>query len=370
MGEFRGLDRLSSPIVFAVPGALDQLTGGYLFDRRVVESLRASGRTVRVAELAGQFPLADAQACSGARVLVQSLEPDSVLVIDGLALPAFESALMLPRGGIAIGFIHHPLSLETGLSREQYLYFARLESSLWSALGGLICASPSSARAVIASGIPRTRVAVASPGVDLPAELTSRRARGRAAQSPVRLLCVATLTLRKGHRVLIDALARLRALDWTLDCYGSLERDRDAVASVQRAIHEYGLSDRVRLHGEQPAERLQAAWGEADLFVLPSFHEGYGMVLTEAIAYGLPVVSTRAGAIPETVPAQASRLVEPGDVDALAGVLAELIRDGNELDRLTEEARIARSSLMNWPQALEAWRNALDGLVAQHKVVA
>jgi glycosyltransferase involved in cell wall biosynthesis len=360
---------LKSRIVFAVPGALDQVTGGYLYDRRVVEGLRARGRAVSVAELPGAFPEVDEVAVVGATALMRSTGHDDVVVVDGMALPAFESLIPPESGATVIGFVHHPLSLETGLSAERAAKFARVESLLWSGLDGVICASPSSARAVLASGVAADRIAVASPGVDLPADVSVRR-RDATGSRAMRLLCVATLTARKGHGVLVDALSRIDALDWTLDCYGSLERDPATVHEVRRAIADFGLSDRIRLHGEQPADRLIRAWREADLFVLPSFHEGYGMVLTEALAQAIPVVSTRAGAIPETVPEAASRLVDPGDPAALAGVLAELMTEPAAFNRLAAAAHSARDQLASWPQAIDHWGRSLDRLAALGRVAA
>lgn len=361
---------MNAPIVFAVPGPLDQLTGGYLFDRRIVEGLRAQGRALRVAQLPGQFPHVDAIACAAARDLICSLSEESVLVIDGLALPAFESLLPLKRGAAAVGFVHHPLSLETGLSPEQARLVDRLERALWLALDGVICASASSARSVCAAGVAAERVQVASPGVDLPEPLPAAARPEQSPDAPVRLLCVATVTARKGHRVLVEALARLTDHAWTLDCYGSLDRDPDTVRALRQAIADRRLSDRIRLHGEQPSVELARAWQAADLFVLPSFHEGYGMVLTEAIANGIPVVSTRAGAIPDTLPAAASQLVEPGDAQALARVLADLITHRDAREALRQAALSARSALVSWPRAVDIWRAALDRCVDQARVAA
>lgn len=360
---------MKSPIVFVVPGQLEQLTGGYIFDRRVVEGLRERHHSVQVIELPGQFPHIDVTATDAVRDLTSTLSRDALLIIDGLALPAFASLLPLKASHPAIGFIHHPLSLETGLTIDQASHLACLEMDLWSALDGVICASSSTARSVLAAGIPEDRVQVASPGVEWSTSpiLTGNKPGGSDA---CRLLCVATVTARKGHKVLVDALATLRQHRWTLDCYGSLTRDLDTVHALLVAIQEYALGDRIRLHGEQPAERLRSAWAEADLFVLPSFHEGYGMVITEAISYGLPVVSTRAGAIPETAPAQACVLVDPGDTHALADALRELMVDRDRMHVMRQAALEARQSLISWPESIDRWVQALDQLLNRHRVAA
>lgn len=358
---------MSTTVVFAVPGKLDQLTGGYLFDRRVVESFRDRDSAIRVAELPGAFPLVDLVAINAAKDLVSSLKQEEVLVIDGLALPAFASLLPLKQGGRSIGFIHHPLFLETNLMKDLDRYFSDLESALWSSLDGIICASPSTARTVISAGICHKKVLVASPGVDLPTLPQQRYLKGTHGVKALRLLCVATVTARKGHIFLIQALSQLRHKPWTLDCYGCLDRDPDSVKMVRRSITQYGLADRISLHGEISPEQLSSAWLQADVFVLPSLHEGYGMVLTEAIAHGLPVVSTLAGAIPETLPQSASCLVEPSNSLALANVLSELMDDSDKLERLRMAALHERTSLVPWPEAIERWHQALSDCITYEK---
>jgi glycosyltransferase involved in cell wall biosynthesis len=143
---------------------------------------------------------------------------------------------------------------------------------------------------------------------------------------------------------------------------GSLDRDPATVASLRRSIDELGLADRITLHGEQPDTWLAGAWREADLFVLASDHEGYGMVYTEALAQGVPIVATSAGATPDTIPASACRLVPPRDVAALAGVLEALIGSGGQRQTLRDGARRARATLVPWPAAVRRWANALDRL--------
>jgi glycosyltransferase involved in cell wall biosynthesis len=117
---------------------------------------------------------------------------------------------------------------------------------------------------------------------------------------------------------------RLQDRDWTLHCVGSTTRDAATADSVRVAITSHGLDARVQLHGEVNAEALQDFYDRADVFVLPSLHEGYGMALAEALAHGLPVVSSTAGAIADTVPPSAGLLLPPGDGIALRRALARV----------------------------------------------
>jgi glycosyltransferase involved in cell wall biosynthesis len=164
---------------------------------------------------------------------------------------------------------------------------------------------------------------------------------------------------RKGHGVLVEALAQIRDLDWSLLAIGSVERDPATVQEIRRRISVAGLEERITLAGEKLPEAVGDAYRAADLFVLPSFYEGYGMVYAEAMAYGLPVIATTAGAIPETVPPEAALLVPPGDPLRLADALRWLISDRVLAARLSAGAQAAGSRLPDWRQAGEQWERAL-----------
>ena len=280
------------------------------------------------------------------------------MVIDGLALPGLVDSLSAHAARLRlVGFIHHPLSLETGLSPSQVNHYAALEADLWPQLKGVICPSEHTARAVRASGLPAGQVAVVAPGTHKPAGL---RERGPADDGALQLLSVGTITPRKGHVLLVDALADLRDLSWQLICIGSLERDPTAAAQLRDRIADHGLQDRITLLGEQPPERLALAFQQAQVFVLPSYHEGYGMVFAEALAHGLPVVSTTAGAIVDTVPAKASLLVPPGDVTALREALRQVITDASLRTRLTQAAQTVAGTLPDWTETVARWAAMLD----------
>ncbi|HEX2825786.1 MAG TPA: glycosyltransferase family 4 protein [Burkholderiales bacterium] len=345
---------------FVSPGPLDQLTGGYLFGRRIVDGLRHMGRAVDVFELEGTFPDGDEAALTSAARTLAALPDGAVVVIDGLALPAFTECLARETQRLrVIGLIHHPLSLESGLSASDAQRYAKIEARLWPLLRGILCPSTATMHAVIAAGIAPARVALAPPGTDKPASIPARTRRG-----PLHLLAVGTITPRKGHRVLVEALARLRDLDWRLACIGSLERDPAEASAVRAAIATSGLQDRVALLGERPHADLAAAYRDADVFVLPSYHEGYGMAYAEALAHGLPIVATTAGSIPEVVPASAALLVPPGDALALSGAVRSVLADAGLRERLAAGAARAAAALPDWPAAVRRWAEECDRLAA------
>ena len=339
---------------FVVPGPLDQRTGGYIYDRRIVAGLRALGWRVQVHELAGRLPQADEIARAAAAAVVGQLPPRALPVIDGLALPAF--AELSDRLPAWVALVHHPLALETGLTRAEASALAALERRLLARATRVIVTSPGTRRDLAAYDVADARIGVICPGTD-PAPL----AHGSTGPG-LALLCVASLTPRKGHLVLLDALAELIELDWHLTCVGSMERDPACARSIIAAIDRLGLHRRVTLVGERAEADVAPLYDRADVHVLPSYHEGYGMVLTEALARGLPLVATNAGAIPETVPADAGLLVPPGDPRALASALRKVMTEPGLRARLLAGARAARHRLPGWSDAVRAFAAELGGL--------
>jgi glycosyltransferase involved in cell wall biosynthesis len=348
-------------LALIVPGSIDQLTGGYIFARCIVSDLQARGDCVSVVELAGRFPDADAPARKAAATALAVLPDGSIAVIDGLGLLAFEDCLAAETQRLKlVGFIHHALADETGLTHRETARFEAAERRLLPLLHGALCPSRHTAQVLMEDGVRADRIAITPPGTVKP--VGARRRDG--ARHPLRVLSIATVTPRKGHRLLIEALANLDPAAWRLDCIGSLTRDPACSAELRDVITRHGLTANVRLLGEQQPQQLAPAYEDADVFVLPSFHEGYGMAFAEALAHGLPVIATTGGAIPDTVPESAGILVPPGDVGALTQALERVISDRALLAKLSAGARRAGAALPDWPQAVMHWRDSVARLTA------
>lgn len=343
-------------IEFVVPGDLGTRTGGYGYDRRIVDGLRASGDQVRVHRLHEGFPRPDRDALAAAAAVFDGFADDALVVVDGLALGALPelAARHGPRLGL-VALIHHPLAFETGLDPHliQRLRYSEMEALRF--CRRVITTSATTARALADFDVDPARIDVVHPGTD-PAPL-NRRAGG----PPWQLLCVATVTPRKGHRWLVDALAMHRSRPWKLACVGGLERDPDEAGELRRRIESLGLTAKVRLHGEVDDAELHRLYDVSDLFVLPSLMEGYGMAFAEALARGLPVIGTTAGAIPETVPPQAGLLVAPADTDALSRALGRWFDEAVLRESMLTGARRARERLPRWEDSVRRFRQVLAG---------
>ncbi len=155
----------------------------------------------------------------------------------------------------------------------------------------------------------------------------------------------------------------MAALPWRLRCAGG-DLDPATAAGVRNLAVELRLAGRIEFPGQLDAAALAVEYQRADLFVLPSYHEGYGMALAEALARGLPIISTTAGAIPDTVPAEAGLLVPPGDEAALAEALARVMTEPGLRERLMAGARVARRALPDWPTTSARFAAALRFVTA------
>lgn len=342
--------------VFAVPGDLAAPTGGYAYDRRIITELRDRGWQIDVLNLGEGFPWPSEAVRMAARTRLTAVPAGHTIVVDGLALGVLpKTASQLAGSNPLLALVHHPLALEWGLSVAQADALRMSERAALAAAKGVVVTSAATARLVASDySVPAERIIVAMPGND-PAPL----ARG-SQDGVIRLLSVGAVVPRKGFDVLIAALATLNDLSWRLTIAGDLTRDRNAATQLEADIAHYALGNRIDVTGAVSAQRLAALYAEADVFALASHFEGYGMAYAEAIAHGLPVIGSDAGAIPDTVPPQARLLVAPGDIPALAHALRRIISDSDLRRRLANAARAAAPQLPTWRQSTEIFARALE----------
>jgi glycosyltransferase involved in cell wall biosynthesis len=343
-------------VVFAVPGDLANPTGGYAYDRRIIEGLAALGWRTAVVDLGDGFPFPTNAARAAARTRLAALPIGPPIVIDGLAFGALpEAAAALGATHSLVALVHHPLALETGLSAAASASLRASERAALACARHVIATSTTTARLLAADyDVPSERLSVVEPGTERVATPPHR------VEGVIALLAVGAVVPRKGYDVLVAALARLKHLPWRLVIAGDCGRSVDTFRRLVADIAALGLSDRVQLAGTVTAEELASLYASADLFVLPSRFEGYGMAYAEAIAHGVPVIGTNAGAIPETVPADAGVLVPPDDVDMLAATLQRLMDNPAERERLAAGARA--TAFPSWRGQAALFARALENL--------
>ena len=328
---------------FAVPGDLGAPTGGYGYARRLLAEAGGAGVALTHLALPGGFPNPTRGELAQTGRRLGALPAGRPVLIDGLALGVLPAELLRALPGPVIALCHHPLALETGIAPAAARRRRASERAALAATARVIATSATTARTLAAEyAVPGARLTVACPGTD-----PAPRAAGSGGPG-VAILSVGALTPRKGHDVLIAALAGLADLDWRLTIAGPADRDPAHARELAGLVGAAGLRDRVSLAGALDAGAIARAYDGADLFVLASRHEGFGMALTEAMAHGLAVVGAAAGAVPEATRG-AAHLVQPGDPAALRAALAPLIADAAARARLAETCWRAARGFARWP---------------------
>lgn len=341
-------------IALLVPGPFDTVSGGYIYDRRLVEGLRALGHEMQVAELPGRHPLPDEAATAGARAALDALDGTWRLVIDGLGLPAFAPCLEELERRRTVGLIHHPTALEHGNPGPVRDELRRIEATMFPRLARLVATSPLTARRLPGDfGADPDRIGVVEPGTD-----PSPRSPGSGGPGCA-ILSLATLIPRKGHDVLLRALATLPDLDWRLTIAGG-GRDPVHANGLRALAEELGIAQRVAFPGEVVAEAVEALWQGADLFALASHWEGYGMAVAEALARGLPVAVTSGGALAELVPVEAGVVSPPGDHVSLGKAMRRVIFDTDLRREMAQAAWEAGQKLPRWEDRAAAFVAELE----------
>ena len=345
-------------VAFAVPGDLAAPTGGYAYDRRMIAELQKLGWQVDVIGLGEGFPRPSAETKAAAREKLAGVPKDCPIVIDGLAFGVLpEAARRVARAESAAGAGASSAGAGNGSRAGRRRSLKISEREALAAARGVVVTSPSTATLLTDDyDVPPDIITVARPGTD----------RGEAAKGSsdgiVRLLAVGSVVPRKGYDVLIAALAPLAGLPWRLTIAGDRTRDEAAAAQLDADIASHKLGGQIDVLGALPADRLAALYTGSDLFVLASRFEGYGMAFAEALAHGLPVIGTTAGAIPDTVPPDAGVLVEPNDVKALTRTLRMLIENPKERQWFASGALAAGAALPTWEESAKILAGAIEAL--------
>jgi glycosyltransferase involved in cell wall biosynthesis len=323
---------------FVVPDGIDDAarpTGGNVYDRQLCRGLTSIGWSVSEHAVPGFWSPPDASSFAALDQAIQEIPDGAVVLVDGLIASTAPNMLVPQADRLRlVVLVHMPLE-------------DRREGAVLSAAAAVVTTSEwGRGRLLELYGLGAERVHVAEPGVDA-ADLATGTAAGEA------LLCVAAVTPGKGHDVLLDALATMTDLSWRCVCVGSLDRDPAFVESLRHGSLNHGLGDSVSFSGPRTGAELDRSYAAADLVVLASRAETYGMVVTEALARGLPVVATDVGGVTEALRHGADGLrpgllVPADDSAALGAALRAWLSDAELRGRLRRAARERRESLAGW----------------------
>ncbi len=343
---------------FAIPGDINTRTGGYIYDRRMLESLRAIGQPTRHVEVMPSWPDPTPQATRDLADQLAALPQAMPLVLDGLVFGAMDTQMLAGLNRPVIAMLHHPLGLEAGLAPERAAALLAREKANLRHAAHVVVPSPHTRDILVQDfGVAQADISIALPGFDRPTLRTISKPR------PPLILSVGIICERKGHDVLLDALAQVAHLDWQAAIVGMVhEADVHDRLLHQRA--RLGLEGRVRFTGEIPPDALDQLFHDASLFALATRYEGYGMVLSEAQLYGLPILSCAVGAVPQTVPQGSGILMPPDDATAFANGLAQLLQDDSLRHAYAAKSTELAARLPHWHDAARIMQAALQRVQA------
>jgi glycosyltransferase involved in cell wall biosynthesis len=345
-----------------VPDGIDdpaRPSGGNTYDRQLCRGLRKLGWSVHEHPVAGFWTRPDTASFTALAGVVERIPDGAFALLDGLvASTAPEVLTTHARRLRLVVLVHMPLGHKP--ADEAAEDTRRRERAVLRAAAAVVTTSKwSRSRLLGLYRLPANRVHVAAPGVDA-ADLAPGTAAGGA------LLCVAAVTFEKGHDVLVEALLSISELSWQCLCLGSVERDPAFVEDLRRRTIERGLDDRVSFPGPRTGSDLDRSYATADLMVLASRAETYGMVVTEALARGLPVVAADVGGLTEAMGYGAGGirpglLVPPEDPAALGAALQAWLGDAELRRRLRTAAGERRESLSGWSATASVVAGVLAG---------
>jgi glycosyltransferase involved in cell wall biosynthesis len=311
---------------------------------------------VLVTTVAPAWPVPDPGASADLARALSAIPDGATVLIDGLIASPAIMQLRPHRGRIRlIVLVHMPLA--TGFDEPRNSRAQLSERAVLHAATRVVATSFWTRQEVLdCYHLPSRKVAVAEPGVDQ-APAQTQPIRGR-------LICVGVLSRHKGQDLLLEALADLNDLDWECVLAGPLDRDPDFVEQLRAEITRLSYGNRVRLPGVLTGAELSDLYASADLLVVPSRFETYGMIVTEALAHALPVVAAAVGGLPRTLgytfdDAVPGQLVPPDNPVALAAALRDWLSDEHHRHRARAAARERRKTLFGWHQTAQDVANAL-----------
>ena len=361
-------------IGFVIYGSLDTLSGGYVYDRKLVEYLRAQGDGVEIislpwrnyaAHLTDNFWLRLWN--SGARSLTRQqavgLQRFDILIQDELNHPSLIAANRGKHPYPIISLVHHLRCSELRL-QWQNAFYRVIEKKYLQSVDGFIFNSRTTQRTVNRLLESSKSEIVAYPPADrFGGPISEEEIKTRASQNPLRIIFLGNIIERKGLHILLDAL-RLSTFNLQLDIVGSLTTESKYAKQMQEFIMVNGLSSNVTFHSSLDNEPLKKILKAAHVLIVPSSYEGFGIVYLEGMCFGLPAIGTTAGAAGEIIEyGKTGYLIEPNDSTTLAAHISQLASDRSLLTELSLNARQRYIQQPSWNETASQIRAFLYSLV-------
>lgn len=345
-------------IHFIIPGALEQLTGGYIYDQKIITGLSEKGYRVVIHNPGNDFPFPGRESLDQYHKILKAIEPGETVIIDSLALgPAEEIISLFSAQNPMVALMHLPLFMNPSFNEKEKKFFRLQETSVLSKMRVIIAVSRHTEQVIQECGVDPSKIQVISPRAE------SLKRKEKYPVAPRSLLCVANYTRNKGHSMLIEALCNQENSDWIMRCYGDQTMEKDCFAKLQQRVKSYGLENRILFNGPRPQEALPEIYLSSDLFILPSEYESYPMVLAEALVHGVPVVAAKAGGIPEVVPEGAGVFFKPRSIQSLGAAINAVIGNNGLYKNLCRTAAGYYKSAYSWNWNVGRFEQILKSLI-------
>jgi glycosyltransferase involved in cell wall biosynthesis len=331
-------------VYFFITGDIHSLTGGYLFNMHIINGLKQKGYTVVV--LGSDLKLNDKEGLERiSRAGLEKLPLGACVIVDSIVLASLHQIVNEFRGRLKfLGLMHLPVSYDISsgvhgkLDNEELKALNHMELVI--VTGRFTC------DLLCNAGLNRKKIMIVEPG-------TEHFPRKRQYKSiPSELLCIANYSAVKAQDILVRGLSMLTAWNWTMHLFGDMEREPGYTTAIRLLIQQLKMENRIFMHGIAGRHEISRIYLNADLFVMPSLFESYGMALTESLAHGIPVVTTTAGNIPDTIPAGMGLLTEPANAGQLAEAIRSLFDEPSKYFALCSAASQYYRQARSWDQAV------------------
>jgi glycosyltransferase involved in cell wall biosynthesis len=341
------------------PKTTNLITGGFLYNDRISRHLFHLLGKESFAYLL--MPLQELMAR-----ISELNSSENALILDSLLIQHAEdlNRLLARRAAAVILLAHYLPSLDPLLSAKSRQNLTKMERMLFQVTDGACVPSRYLKDEIVRRGLARETIIVCPPGIDQ--RLLTHRTRETGGN--VQILTVANWTRSKGHLFLLEVLADLAHLSWSWHIVGDTEIDPELVKAFQAKVAQTKLKSRIHVHGALPPEETQEFFREADLFILASLTESYGMVFAESLAAGLPSIGNNVGGVPEIIAhEQTGFLCEPKNRSEWRSRLESIISSPDLRERMRAAALKHRKGLASWEMTAEKLIGLLNGILVNLK---
>ncbi|MEP7135298.1 MAG: glycosyltransferase family 4 protein [Chloroflexota bacterium] len=347
-------------IGFVIYGSLDTVSGGYLYDRKLVEYLRAQGDTVEIISL----PWRNYGAHLTDNLSFRLPKGLDILIQDELNHPSLIGANAGKHPYPIVSLVHHLRCSELRPKWQNDLYRI-IEKKYLQSVDGFIFNSKTTERVVTRLVESSRPSIIAYPPTDRFGEaISENEIRERTKDKELRILFLGNVIYRKGLHTLLNAV-KGQTSNVRVDVVGGLTPEPQYAYEMERYILTHGLSSTVKFHGALDNQPLVEMYKQAHVMVVPSSYEGFGIVYLEGMGFGLPAIGTSAGAASEVITqGEDGYLVEPDDATALADILSGLSTNRGLLLRLSLNAVKRYKSQPKWDETAKSIREFLLKMIA------